>query len=119
MFTNIRLIDTGIPVDFRTDRPFLQLIPIHRAEYDDEKLNNFTVQTGFDGLTAEDWRAFERTIVQPGMNPIGRRQGAYAAAARDAATGLKHRVGRGRAPLDRLQLAKVATCRTRSRKVAE
>ena len=36
----------------------------------------------FDGLTPEDWQAFERTIVQPSMNSIGRRQGAYAVAAR-------------------------------------
>jgi hypothetical protein len=82
LFTNIKLIDTGIPIDFRADQPFLQLIPIHRSEYDDEKLNNFTVHEGFGGLTQDDWQAFERTIVQPSMNPIGRRQGAYAATAR-------------------------------------
>jgi hypothetical protein len=82
LFTNIKLIDTGIPIDFRADQPFLQLIPIHRSEYEDEKLNNFTVHEGFDGLTADDWQAFERTIVQPSMNPVGRRQGAYAVAAR-------------------------------------
>jgi hypothetical protein len=82
LFTNIKLIDTGIPIDFRAEQPFLQLIPIHRSEYGDKKLNNFTVHEGFDGLTREDWQAFERTIVQPSMNPIGRRQGAYAVAAR-------------------------------------
>jgi hypothetical protein len=41
-----------------------------------------TVFIDVDGLTPEDWQAFERTKVQPSMNPIGRRQGAYAVAAR-------------------------------------
>jgi hypothetical protein len=40
-----------------------------------------TVFIDIDGLTPEDWQAFERTI-EPSMNPIGRRQGAYAVAAR-------------------------------------
>jgi hypothetical protein len=83
--------EVRIPIDFRAEQPFLQLIPIHRSEYDDEKLNNFTVHEGFDGLIPEDWQAFERTIVQPGMNPVGRRQGAYAVAARKRRAGEKRR----------------------------
>ena len=57
-------------------------MPIHRSEYADERLNDFTVHMGFDGMSAEDWSAYRRTIVAPNSDPLARKQGAYAVAAR-------------------------------------
>lgn len=82
LFTNIRLLRTDAPIHFHSHRPFLQVVPVHRREYADEYLNDFTVHAGFDGMTTEDWDAYRQTVVVPNSNPLTRRQGAYAVAAR-------------------------------------
>jgi hypothetical protein len=84
LFTNVKLIRTDYPIQFLARRPFLQLIPIHRSEYADSKLNDFVVHDNeaLSSLTSEDWAAYGRTVVTPNADPVVRRQGTYAIAAR-------------------------------------
>ena len=65
LFHNIHLVQTGVPVQFSTYRPFLQVQPIHRAHYADTFLDNATVETGLQSLTPDDWDAYHEAIVVP------------------------------------------------------
>jgi hypothetical protein len=80
LFTNVQIKQTDRPITFRTDAPFAQLQPVHRAHYDNEFLENFEVRSGLSALTPEDWTAFGRTIVEPLKS--NRELGGYAVAAR-------------------------------------
>ena len=82
LFTNLKLLRTDAPIHFHAHRPFVQLTPIHRAQYADSLLNDFVVRPGFTGLTEQDWQAYRRTVVEPNADPVERRLGAYAAEAR-------------------------------------
>ena len=77
LFINIKLLRTDHPIYFRTDHPYMQVQPIHRAHYDDALLNAYTVESGPEALTEQDWDAFHRTIVVPNSEP-DRRLGHYA-----------------------------------------
>jgi len=81
LFTNVRLIGSNVPLQFRADRPFLQIQPVHRSTYAEHSLNDFKVVSGVEALSAEDWNAYEQTVVSTNTNP-SRRLGAYAVAAR-------------------------------------
>jgi hypothetical protein len=81
LFTNIRLTKPNVPIHFRTDFPFLQLQPLHRAVYADATLNDFNVVAGVSQLSADDWARYAETVVKPNTQrprPLGR----YAVAAR-------------------------------------
>ena len=82
---------SNAPIHFRSDRPFLQVQPIHRAQYAEPFLNDVAVTTGLDALSDADWQAYEQTVVARNTVP-NRKLGAYAVAAR------KRRAAEGDAP---------------------
>lgn len=65
LFTNVKLLRTDAPIHFHAHNPFLQLTPLHRPDYDDRRLNDFTVKDGFD--PEFDWSAYHRTIRKPAL----------------------------------------------------
>jgi hypothetical protein len=83
LFDNIRLLKTDIPVEFRTDVPFLQVQPIRKDIYADKIMQNFAVK-GLAELSAENWEAFRRTVVAPNRDPE-RKRGQYAVSVRKQA----------------------------------
>jgi hypothetical protein len=83
LFNNLRIIKTDIPVEFRSDVPFLQVQPVHKDVYADKFLQNYAVKN-FDQLSRQDWDAFQRTVVVPNTDP-DRRLGHYAVSVRKRA----------------------------------
>ena len=83
LFDNIRIFKTDVPIEFRSDAPFLQVQPVRKEHYADKFLQNFDVKT-LDELTPENWQAFHRTVVVPNTAP-DRKRGQYAVAVRKEA----------------------------------
>lgn len=83
LFDNIRLLKTDVPIEFRSDIPFLQVQPVRKEVYADKLLQKFDVKS-MDELSAEDWQAFHRTVVTPNIAPE-RKRGQYAVAVRKQA----------------------------------
>jgi Family of unknown function (DUF6065) len=83
LFNNVRIIKTDIPIEFRSDVPFLQVQPVHKDVYVDKFLQNFTVKD-LGQLSRENWEAFHRTVVLPNVNPE-RKRGQYAVSVRKRA----------------------------------
>jgi hypothetical protein len=83
LFDNVRILKTDVPVEFRSDVPFLQVQPIRKEHYADKFLQNFTVKN-LDELSRENWDAFQRTVVAPNTAP-DRKHGQYAVAVRKQA----------------------------------
>jgi len=88
LFDNIKILKTDVPVEFRSDVPFLQVQPVRKEVYADKFLQNYAVRDMKD-LGAADWDAFHRTVVAPNTVP-DRKPGRYAVSVRKAAhaTGL-------------------------------
>ena len=80
LFDNVRILKTDVPVDFRTDVPFLQVQPVRKEIYADKLLQNFAVKD-IAQLSPEDWEAFHATVVVPNTSPE-RKRGQYAVQAR-------------------------------------
>lgn len=80
LFTNLRIAKTDVPVEFRTDVPFLQVQPARKDIYANKLLQRFAVKTA-DQLTSENWEAFRRTVVLPNT-ATERAPGQYAVAVR-------------------------------------
>lgn len=83
LFDNVRLLKTDVPVEFRSDVPFLQVQPVRKDVYAEKFLQNFAVKELAD-LTAEHWAAFDQTVVAPNTDPE-RKRGNYAVAVRKQA----------------------------------
>jgi hypothetical protein len=83
LFDNIRLLKTDVPVEFRSDIPFLQVQPVRKETCSDRFLQNYVVKDIGD-LQSADWEAFHRTVVAPNIAP-DRKPGRYAVAARKRA----------------------------------
>jgi hypothetical protein len=83
LFDNIRILKTDMPIQFRSDIPFLQVQPVRKEVYADKLLQNFNVKD-LDELSADDWEAFHRTVVTPNIAP-DRKRGQYAVAVRKQA----------------------------------
>ena len=84
LFDNVRLLKTDVPIEFRSDVPFLQVQPVRKDFYADKFLQNFNVKD-MAQLSAEDWQAFRSTVVVPNTNPE-RKRGQYAVSVRKHAT---------------------------------
>ena len=80
LFDNVRFLKTDIPVEFRTDVPFLQVQPVRKEHYADKFIQNFAVKD-FAEVSAENWDAFRRTVVAPNTDPE-RKRGQYAVSVR-------------------------------------
>jgi hypothetical protein len=81
LITNIRLIKTDTPIDFRQEHPFLQVQPIPRVAYQESNLNNYELVPELKQFAPEDWDDFYDTVVRPNAM-ADRPRGQYAAAAR-------------------------------------
>lgn len=80
LFDNIRLLKTDIPIEFRSDIPFLQVQPVRKDIYSDKFLQNYGVKD-LAQMSNADWEAFHRTVVAPNIDP-DRRPGEYAVSVR-------------------------------------
>ena len=83
LFDNVRILKTDMPVEFRSDVPFLQVQPIRKEHYADKFLQNYSVK-GLGQLTPEHWEAFRRTVVTPNTTQ-DRKRGNYAVSVRKQA----------------------------------
>ena len=83
LFDNVRILKTDVPVEFRSDVPFLQVQPVKKDVYSDKLLQNFTVKE-LGQLSPENWEAFHRTVVLPNTD-VDRRRGQYAVSVRKQA----------------------------------
>lgn len=83
LFDNIRLMKTDVPIEFRTDVPFLQVQPVRKDVYAEKFLQNFVVRD-LSELSPQKWQAFHRTVVVPNTTPE-RKRGQYAVSVRKQA----------------------------------
>jgi len=90
LFDNVRILKTDVPIDFRSDIPFLQVQPVRKEFYNEKFLQNFAVRDMAE-LSAEDWQAFHRTVVVPNTTP-DRKRGQYAVNVRKGAAHAGHAV---------------------------
>jgi hypothetical protein len=81
LFFNVRLVHTGVPIQFLPHRPFLQVQPVQRRQYADDFLNGAVVENGLEALSPDDWSSYHQNVVVPSRNPH-RTLGTYAVAAR-------------------------------------
>ena len=88
LFDNVRILKTDVPIDFRSDVPFLQVQPVRKEIYAEKFLQNFTAKEMAD-LSDEEWQAFHRTVVVPNTTPE-RKRGQYAVNVRKAAAHAAH-----------------------------
>lgn len=79
LFANIRLTRTDTIIDFNPAVPLFQVQPIQRVAYSDETLDDVVVSELGD-LDADDWGAYQRTVVEPARSRCP--HGAYATAVR-------------------------------------
>jgi hypothetical protein len=86
LITNMRLTQTGVPIDFRPDFPVAQVQPLPRVALEEDGLNDFDVVDDLTALRPEDWSAFYDTVVRPNLAQ-SRPRGEYAVAARKRASG--------------------------------
>ena len=84
LFDNIRLLKTDVPIEFRSDVPFLQVQPVRKDVYGDKHLRNFIVRD-LNDLSADHWDAYRRTLVLPNTTS-DRKSGQYAVTARKQVT---------------------------------
>lgn len=64
LFINIRLTQTGVPIEFDPNLPMFQAQPIARVAYSDATLNAATMRD-FETMSVDDWAAYEQTVVRP------------------------------------------------------
>jgi Family of unknown function (DUF6065) len=83
LFDNVRILKTDIPIEFRSDIPFLQVQPVRKDVYADRFLQNFAVKE-LGQLSPENWQAFHRTVVVPNTSSE-RKRGQYAVSVRKRA----------------------------------
>jgi hypothetical protein len=81
LFTNIRLIKTDTPIEFRQEHPMLQVQPIPRIAYQEATLNNYELVPELRQFGPEDWDDYYDTVVRPNAM-IDRPRGLYATASR-------------------------------------
>ena len=77
LFTNIRLTQTNVPIDFSTDRPIMQVQPVQQLAYDEKTLASFEIVEDLESMTEHDWDLYHETLVCPGTG-VDREKGYYA-----------------------------------------
>ena len=72
LFINIRMTQTGVPIEFDPNIPLFQVQPIARQAYSDATLNDIVVRD-LGTLGEGEWDAYRKTVVQPSKNrcPLG------------------------------------------------
>jgi hypothetical protein len=79
LFANVRLCQTGRPLTFLADRPWIQVSAVPRGLLGDLRTDAGTTDLAEWG--AAEWAGYHDTIVEPNQRP-GRARGEYAAEAR-------------------------------------
>jgi hypothetical protein len=87
LFANVRFPKEGVPVVFRKDRPFLQVLPFSRSLSVEFTRSEPTVQRGLEGMADLEWDDYDRTIVKRLKGP--RPPGEYAVMSRRKAKSLE------------------------------
>jgi Family of unknown function (DUF6065) len=77
LFIVFRLTRQDFPITFRADMPLFQIQLAPRAAYLEDALSRVEMIDGLSNFDAEDWSAYEKTIVQPNLDP-NRPTAAYA-----------------------------------------
>jgi uncharacterized protein DUF6065 len=85
LFINMRLTRTHRPIRLRPDFPPTQVQPLPRSVYGDATLTSSRFNGDMDGLAAQDWADYHRSIVVPNADP-DRPFGSYAVASRKRST---------------------------------
>jgi hypothetical protein len=85
LFDNVRILKTDVPIEFRSDVPFLQVQPVRKDVYADKFLQNFSVK-GPDELSEQHWNSFRQTVVAPNVAEE-RKRGQYAVTVRKRTAG--------------------------------
>lgn len=80
LFDNVRILKTDVPVEFRSDVPFLQVQPVRKEIYADQFMQNYAVKEMRD-FTQAEWDAFGATVVAPNI-AAERKRGQYAVSVR-------------------------------------
>jgi hypothetical protein len=80
LFVNIRLTRTHTPVRLHARAPLVQAQPIPHWVYHQDTMADLRV-SGISEMTADDWRAWDRTFVEPSSRPA-RKNGEYAVSVR-------------------------------------
>lgn len=83
LFTNLQITRTDTPIEFRTDYPIIQVIPLKRETYYNKQFENYTIIDSLDSMSDKDWEGYRTTLVNPNKDP-DRRFGRYAAETRKA-----------------------------------
>lgn len=83
LFDNVRILKTDMPIEFRSDIPFLQVQPVRKDYYADKHLQNFAVKE-LGQMSPENWDSFQRTVVVPNT-ALERKRGQYAVSVRKQA----------------------------------
>lgn len=83
LFDNARILKTDVPIDFRSDVPFLQVQPVRKETYSDKLMQNYAVRD-ITAFGAAEWDSFRRTVVEPNTVP-DRKPGRYAVSVRKGA----------------------------------
>lgn len=81
VFNNFRLTKTDTPVEFKTEEPFLQAIPIPRAVYSEAGFNDYQLVAQIKDLRPDEWQAYHHTVVKPNTQEV-RPRGQYAVTTR-------------------------------------
>jgi hypothetical protein len=81
LFTNMRFTRSHLPVRLRADYPLIQVQPVPRHSYSNDTLDRMEITMGPSCFTAEQWNAYQASIVEPNSRP-NRPFGAYATSAR-------------------------------------
>lgn len=81
LITNIRLLKTDTPIEFKQEFPMLQVQPVPRVAYQEATLNNYQLVPDLKQFTPDDWDGFYDTVVRPNAM-VERPRGLYASAAR-------------------------------------
>lgn len=74
LFANLKLLKTDQPIMLLRNRPLIQVVPIHRSQYDSMTLDQVAVG-GFTDVPSERWTSYKEWIVD---RPQARLPGDYA-----------------------------------------
>lgn len=98
LFVNFRFTRSHAPIRLRPDYPLVMAQPVHRSAYGADVMGSMDVLPDMDSLTAEDWDAYRRTIVEPNREP-NRPFGRYAVDTRKGRHAQAEEPARGRCPV--------------------
>lgn len=67
LFTNVRLIRTEVPIEFKASLPLFHLQPVERRLYEGRLLDDFQVVDELSDWTTQEWDGYRKTVVAPNL----------------------------------------------------